>query len=77
MKIKTSVTLSGNLIKLLDRRAKKAKSNRSEVLEAAAWEMLDRLAREEENARDLEIINRHADFLNKEAADVLTYQIPL
>jgi hypothetical protein len=29
---------------------------------------------DEMNARDLEIINRRADYLNKEAADVLSYQ---
>lgn len=32
---------------------------------------------DEENARDLEIINRRADFLNEEANDVLGYQVPL
>jgi len=33
------------------------------------------LIREEQNARDLEILNRRADALNKEAAEVLEYQV--
>jgi hypothetical protein len=32
------------------------------------------MMREEQNAKDLEIINRQADHLNKEAVDVLAYQ---
>jgi len=35
------------------------------------------LARKEAERRDFEIINRHADSLNAEAKDVLTYQVPL
>jgi len=35
------------------------------------------LIRSEQNARDLEIINRRAEQLNEEALDVLTYQIIL
>mgnify|MGYP001560475818 CR=1 FL=1 len=77
MKVKTSITLSEDLLKLVDKRAKRAKRNRSDLIETATWEMVHRLAREEENARDLAIINRRADFLNKEAADALTYQKPL
>jgi len=30
-----------------------------------------------QNLRDFEIINRHADELNREAMDALTYQVPL
>ena len=32
---------------------------------------------EEEKARDIEIINRNAEWLNKEAMDVLSYQVNL
>jgi hypothetical protein len=31
--------------------------------------------RDEQNARDLDTINRSADRLNEEAADVLSYQV--
>lgn len=33
-----------------------------------------RLAKRERDAKDLEIINRNADWLNEEARDVLGYQ---
>lgn len=36
-----------------------------------------KLARRERNAKDLAIINQHADRLNEEAMDVLEYQIEL
>jgi len=35
------------------------------------------LARAERDARDLEIINRNAEWLNREALYVLNYQAPL
>lgn len=36
-----------------------------------------KLARRERNAKDLAIINQHADRLNEEAMDVLEYQVEL
>jgi metal-responsive CopG/Arc/MetJ family transcriptional regulator len=76
MKIKTSVTLSEELLEQIDRRGEQFK-NRSDFLEIAAKAFLARLERDELNARDLEIINRNADRLNCEAADVLDYQVEL
>ena len=76
MKVKTSVTLSRELLQSIDAHGKEFKS-RSEFLEAAAREFLSRLARKRTERRDLEIINRHADELNAEAEDVLAYQVPL
>jgi hypothetical protein len=35
------------------------------------------LIQRQQDARDLELINQHADSLNREAADVLTYQVDL
>lgn len=77
MKVKTSITLSEELLKLVDKRAKQLKKNRSDFIEAAVWEFVARLVRDEQNARDLEIINRRAEYLNREAADVLDYQVQL
>ena len=77
MKVKTSITLSAELLKAIDKRAKQYNKNRSDFIEAAVWAFIGRLIRDEQNARDLEIINRRADFLNEEARDVLTYQVPL
>ncbi len=77
MKVKASITLSEELLKVIDKRAKQHKKNRSDFFEAAVWAFIGQLIRDEQNARDLEIINRRADFLNQEAADVLAYQVAL
>lgn len=76
MKVKTSITLSEDLVKAIDERAKQHK-NRSDFIESAVRAFIGQMIREEQNARDLAIINRRADHLNKEAADVLAYQIAL
>jgi len=76
MKVKTSITLSKELLKAIDRH--KARFNsRSEFFEAAGRAFLAHLARTEAERRDLEIINRNAESLNEEATDVLVYQAPL
>jgi len=48
--------------------------NRSGLLERAALAYLAQLEREERDQRDLEIINRHVDRLNRQAIDTLEYQ---
>jgi hypothetical protein len=48
--------------------------NRSALLERAALAYLARLEREERDRRDIEIINRNADRLNRQAKDTLEYQ---
>jgi len=75
MKVKTSITLSEELLKTVDRRSKQQKRTRSDFIELAVRSFLQQLIREEQNARDLEIINRRAEALNKEAAEVLEYQV--
>ena len=76
MKVKTSITLSDDVLERIDRRGGQFK-NRSVFLEVAAKAFLAQLEREELNVRDLEIINRQADRLNAEASDVLAYQVEL
>jgi len=76
MKIKTSITLSDEILKAIDLCVGEYKS-RSEFLETAARKFIVELARKEAEHRDLEIINRRADSLNAEAEDVLTYQVSL
>lgn len=76
MKVKTSVTLSEDLVRALDKAAGKT-ANRSRLLEIAAREFLARRARAARDARDLEILNRSADDLNREVADVLAYQVDI
>jgi metal-responsive CopG/Arc/MetJ family transcriptional regulator len=75
MKVKTSITLSEELLKAVDKRTKQQKKTRSDFIEVAVRAFIQQLIREEQNARDLDIINRHADSLNKEAAEVLEYQV--
>ena len=76
MKSKTSITLSVEVLKAIDLYIGQYKS-RSAFLETAARQFIAQLKRNEAERRDLEIINRHADSLNAEAEDVLTYQVPL
>jgi metal-responsive CopG/Arc/MetJ family transcriptional regulator len=76
MRIKTSVTLSKDVLKAVDKLSKSYRS-RSEFVEIALRAFIAQTIRNQQNARDLEIINRHADALNSEAEDVLAYQVPL
>jgi hypothetical protein len=48
--------------------------NRSALLERAAWAYLARLERQAQDRKDIEIIDRHAARLNREAMDTLDYQ---
>jgi len=76
MKSKTSVTLSRTLLDEISETLG-AKVNRSKLIEAAVREYLARMAREARDKREIEILNKHASALNREAADVLTYQVKL
>lgn len=76
MKTKTSITLSEQLLVAVDEYAQDYRS-RSAFIEAAVLFFVADLERREAELRDLEIINRQADSLNDEAADVLGYQAPL
>jgi metal-responsive CopG/Arc/MetJ family transcriptional regulator len=66
VRVRISVTLPSELLVQLDRVDK----NRSALLERAARAYLAYLERD----RDVEIINRNADRLNREAVDTLEYQ---
>jgi hypothetical protein len=48
--------------------------NRSALLERAVIAYLDQLERQARDQRDIEINNRHAARLNREALDTLEYQ---
>jgi metal-responsive CopG/Arc/MetJ family transcriptional regulator len=73
MKVKTSITLSEDLLKTIDELAGEHK-NRSDFIENALRAFVREILRARKNERDVEIINREADRLNREAADVLEYQ---
>ena len=75
MKVKTSVTLSQELLWQIDQLPETV--NRSAFLETAGWAYLELMRRAESDQRDLEIINGRVDYLNAETPDALLYQVPL
>ncbi|MEK6608309.1 MAG: ribbon-helix-helix protein, CopG family [Myxococcota bacterium] len=74
MKVKTSITLSSDAVRAVDRIAGKT-SNRSRVIEQAIRELAARRERDARDARDRAILDSSADALNAEMADVLLYQV--
>lgn len=74
MRIRTYISLPEELVRVMDRFSDSYK-NRSDFIEAAVRAFAAQLARKQQNARDLEIINRRAERLNQEARDVLAYQV--
>jgi metal-responsive CopG/Arc/MetJ family transcriptional regulator len=73
MKAKTSITLSQDLLREIDRLAGSA-GNRSALIERVLRAFVKRQRRLEADARDLDLLNKHAARLNAEAADVGSYQ---
>lgn len=74
MKEKTSITLSTDVLTGIDKLAG-SKHSRSAIIERVLRRYLTEHARAHLQARDLEQLNLAADELNREAADVLDYQI--
>jgi hypothetical protein len=70
MRVKTSITLPKELLGRLDQVDK----NRSALLERAARAYLAQLERQARDRKDIEIIDRIAERLNREALDTLEYQ---
>lgn len=73
MKIKTTVSISQELLTVMDEFLDNDR-NRSRFLEEAAWNYIASLRRIQRSARDIEIIDRRADYLNAEVLDALAYQ---
>ncbi len=72
MKVKTSITLSDDLLEAIAQVA--PDQNRSEFIENAVRARISAIRRQGLNARDLAIIDANAERLNAEAADVLEFQ---
>ncbi len=72
MKVKTSITLSEDLLDEVDRAA--GFESRSTFIEGVLRGFLRRRALNQEQDRDREILDRVAEALNEEAFDVLQYQ---
>ena len=76
MKVKTSVTLSQEILDLIDRYIE-GESNRSAFIELAVKTYLELIKRNKRDQEDLQIINSISEKLNREALDVLQYQAEL
>ncbi len=76
MKVKTSITLSEDVRKEIERILPDSTS-RSTFIEKAIRNFLMQKRREQQEKKDMEIINQVAKRLNKEASDVLSYQVEL
>ena len=75
MKVRTSVTVDKRLLETVDRLS--GKDDRSRFIEAAIRAYIAQVVRRRQTVKDLEIIDRSADDLNREALDVLDYQVAL
>ncbi len=73
MKVKTSITISDDVLTAVDKLAGRSLS-RSALIERVLRSYIEQRARTTEDARELERINKGARRLNAEAADVLEYQ---
>jgi metal-responsive CopG/Arc/MetJ family transcriptional regulator len=76
MKEKTSITLSSDVLAEVDRNAG-SKASRSAFIETVLREYFKEKVRDALNARDVELMNANADYLNREMEDVLRYQAPI
>lgn len=73
MKLKTSLTLSEDLVEALDKLAGPDVS-RSSFIEDILRDFVDGRAQERKNAREVAALNRQAAKLNAEMKDVLAFQ---
>ena len=71
--MKTSLTLSGDLIAKIDKLAG-SKVSRSSYIERILRDFVDGLAQARKDAREIAAINRHAAQLNDEMSDALSFQ---
>jgi metal-responsive CopG/Arc/MetJ family transcriptional regulator len=71
-KAKASITLSGNLLKVIDALA--GASQRSAWIERAVQSYAARQLKERRRERELRLLNQHADTLNAEGEDSAAYQ---
>jgi metal-responsive CopG/Arc/MetJ family transcriptional regulator len=73
MKAKTSLTLSEDLVRTLDRLAG-PKQSRSSFIEQILRDFVEQRERVRRDAREIAAINRHASELNAEMSDALSFQ---
>jgi metal-responsive CopG/Arc/MetJ family transcriptional regulator len=75
MKVKTSITLSKDLLREIDARVETQRRSRSEFIEEAVRTFLAHADRLTLQAREAALLREHAAALNAEMADILEYQV--
>jgi metal-responsive CopG/Arc/MetJ family transcriptional regulator len=75
MKVKTSVTLSEELLKAIEVQAHIEAANRSALIEQAMWEYLSTRRRADRDRNEMARINAESAELNEEALDTIDYQV--
>ena len=73
-KVKTSVSLSEDLLQAVDALAGKA--SRSAWIERSVRASVQRALRRQRDETEVRLLNEHADSLNRESVDALAYQTP-
>ena len=73
-KVKTSVSLSADLLRAVDALA--GPSGRSAWIEHSVRASVRRATKRQRDHNELELLNTNAAALNRESADVLAYQAP-
>lgn len=73
MKVKTSITLSKEILDLIEENIEKTE-NRSRFIENAIRYYMKHYQQSIRDAKDLSIINENYQKLNKEAEEVLDFQ---
>ena len=72
MKVKTSVTLSEELLEAIS--TETDTENRSALIETAAWEYLTRRRQQTRDRNEAKLIDENVELLNKEARENLEFQ---
>ena len=75
MKVKTSITLSKELLQEIDARILPQQRSRSEFIEDAVRAFLAHADRVALQSREAALLRKHAAALNAEMADILEYQV--
>jgi metal-responsive CopG/Arc/MetJ family transcriptional regulator len=75
MKIKTSITLSQDLLREVDARVEAQQRSRSEFIEEALRAFLAHADRKALQLREAALLRKHARALNAEMAEVLEFQV--
>ncbi len=73
MKVRTSITLPEELLVKVDELAG-SKNRRSKIVESALVAYVEKKTPRKRNQRDIDIINKNADLINKQVEETLEFQ---